>query len=48
MDIASARVKLDGDKFVSGTVVLEYFTDVRMQVNYTFKNYGGTKVELPE
>lgn len=21
---------------------------VRMQVNYTFKNYGGTKVDLPE
>ena len=48
MDIASARVKLDGDKFVSATIVLEYFTDVRMQVNYTFKNYGGTKVDLPE
>lgn len=46
VDISSCRLKLENSRFVSATAVVEY-AGMRIEVKYTFKNYGSTKVELP-
>ena len=47
MDISSCRVKLSGSTIASATVVVNYYGE-RMEVNYSFSDYGTTEVELPE
>lgn len=47
MDISSCRVKLSGSTIASATVVVNYYGE-RMEVNYSFSDYGTTEVTLPE
>ena len=46
IDISSCRLKLENSRFASATAVVEFW-GTRIEVKYTFKNYGSTKVELP-
>lgn len=47
MDISSCRVNLSGSTIASATVVVNYYGE-RMEVNYSFSDYGTTEVTLPE
>lgn len=47
MDVSSCRVKLSGSTIASATVVVNYYGE-RMEVNYSFSDYGTTEVTLPE
>ncbi len=47
IEMQSVKVKLESSKFVSATAIVEYFGS-RLEVQYSFSNYGNTKVNLPE
>ena len=47
MEVSSCRVKLSGSTIASATVVVNYYGE-RMEVNYSFSDYGTTEVTLSE
>ena len=46
MEIKSVKIKIEDSKFVSATAIVNYY-DSRLEVQYSFKDYGSTKVDLP-
>ena len=45
-EMSSFRLKIENNKFTSATVIVE-FSGTRLEISYTFKDYGSTTVELP-
>ncbi len=45
-DMSSFRLKIENNKFTSATVIVEV-SGTRLEISYTFKDYGSTTVELP-
>ena len=44
-DLVSCRLRMDGARFASVTVIVQY--DGRMEMAYAFSDYGSTSVQLP-
>ena len=47
LTVTSLRITLENGTFVSAVAVLSD-DGVRLESNYTFKNYGTTQVKLPD
>lgn len=47
IEIQSVKVKMENSKFISATAIVEYF-GARLEVQYSFSDYGTTKVNLPD
>lgn len=45
-EMSSFRLNMENSRFASATAIVE-FSGTRLEINYTFKNYGSTTVELP-